>query len=197
MRVVFQFILLGVLLIAAPYASWHYLSKGVDYRQSRLAQMGLFGHIPSFTYSDGLGGTHSTDTWEGKVTLLGIPMAASVPDEPLLEALNRMQEQFAEREDVQVLLWMDEDVEPAGSGDSHIPLVVASRTVLEPLIHRSELEGIRESQAVILLFDVRKELRQFYQAGKPDDLRRLAEHTAILMPPQRISKPQVQREPEK
>jgi hypothetical protein len=193
-RVVFQFLLLGFLLILAPYASWHYLSKGVEYRQSRLAQMAMHGPVPSFSYSDQLGSRLTTEDWVGKVTLLGFGPGGQ--DDVALDAsLTRMQVQFAEREDVQVLRWQDPSAEIISSSD--LPAIIVERTALEGMLAQAGATPADKEGPVVFLIDSKRELRQYYHVDDQEEVRRLAEHTAILLPPQRINKPQLQRQPEK
>lgn len=200
----FQLVMLLLLLIGAPYLSWHYLSKGVDYRVSRINQMGEYGDVSDLTLTTPQGSRLQMGNLKDSVIIMTFPGIENgdLKDFPLLD---KMKDQFEDRSDVK-FFWV------LGVADS----TLGSTLITANPDKYSEVYFIDESDATYLAFmdqlpdkkplgrtntlaviDKKSMVRNVYDPFSDVDMGRLVEHITILLPPKKVDKPKLNRQKEK
>lgn len=204
MGMAFQLVMLLLLLIGAPYLSWHYLSKGVDYRVSRINQMGEYGDWSDLTLTTLQGSQLQMGNLKDSVVILTFPKVegGGFKDFPLLD---KMKDQFDDRSDVK-FFWV------LGIADSTLGSTLSAANPDK----YSEVYFIDESDPTYLAFiaqlpdkkpiggtntlvviDKKSMVRNIYDPFSDEEMGRLVEHITILLPPKKVDKPELNRQKER
>ena len=200
----FQLVMLLFLLIGAPYLSWHYLSKGVEYRVSRINQMGEYGDWSDLTLSTHEGSNLQIGKLKDSVVIMTFPGIdnGDFKDFPLLD---KMKDQFNDRSDVKFFWVLDIGDSTLGSSlltakpdkyadvyfiDESDPAYLA---FINQLPSKKPLGGTN----TLVVIDKKSMVRNVYDPFSEEDMGRMVEHITILLPPKKVDKPELNRQKEK
>lgn len=200
-RTVFQLGALVMLLIVFPAASWYYLNSGLQYRRSTMAELKEYGSFPSKNWTQ-VDGSPLSATYLKKKMLLAHQMPDGTQADLVSgygETLQRLHDQFEEREELVFLTLLHGDslqalnqarsfAENYELEDQEQQFFVylngqdfsdLSEGVLQP---SSEFEPGTTPSAFLLLTDTTATIRRYYDIRKEEDIKRLVEHIALLLP---------------
>jgi len=198
-RLVFRFLMLFLLLVLTPAVSWYYLSKGLDYRQEHLQHLDHFGQAPEGSWLSSDGVPISKADWQEQLSL--ICFLSEDPDPAsVTPVLSRIHAQFDDREDVVIyqFVYIRDNVAVEPGPDPLQWLVLPL-----PLSEWEELRGRwsamlgKDVSDGVVLVDRKGELRQTFRLKDDAEMKRLVETVAVMLPPKKVDKPQLNREQEK
>ncbi len=164
-----------------------------------LRQMGELPSLPGSDFRDSLVDATSL---EGRVMVVSRLEQAGAPRQQVIEGLS---DQFTESRQVTFALFC-----PDPQTALAVHQAFSKRAAAQPELFLIFSEADTSSMAFIaglpqdtqagesvLLADGNRQIRRTYQVEKEDDLKRLVEHIAIVIPPKRSPKPVLKREIEK
>lgn len=200
----FQLVMLLFLLIGAPYLSWHYLSKGVEYRVSRINQMGEYGDWSDLSLVTLDGNILKIGNLKDSVLILTFPSVdgGKFKDFPLLD---KMKDQFNDRSDVKffwVLGIADSTLGPTlrtANPDKYADVYFIDEADPAYLAFMNQLPGKKPlgGTNTLVVIDKKSMVRNVYEPFSEEDMGRMVEHITILLPPKKVDKPEVNRQKEK
>jgi len=162
----FNIIAVFVLIVIFPLVSWMYLKKGEEWHvntKSELENLGLVDQNLQFTNEEA--DTLSIDKFEGKIILY-----FDTDNADATRDVTYIANQFADNENI-ILSVNDQKYYPEDL-TKHLYTIV-----------NGSLESVKEqSDDYALLFDTKHELRKQYDVLNMDELSKLIEHTALLLP---------------
>lgn len=200
-RTIFQLGALVMLLIVFPATSWYYLNSGLKYRRSAMAELKDYGTFPSEDWDLADGSQLSGAFLKKKMLLAHLMPDANRPElvKRYGETLQRLHDQFEEREELVFLTLLYGDSQTSGSRleqfatdyeldqqkqQFFVQLGASEyedmqRGILEP----KAIEGaVEEPSAFLLLTDTTATVRRYYDVRLDSDIKRLVEHIALLLP---------------
>ena len=210
----FQVLGLLILLVALPAGSWFYLSKGLNYRLRALEELGNHGGIGDFQLATAGGDTLGRAGIAGRIVVASF---FSPSDEALRrryhEQLSRLHRQFDDGQEVLFLQHLPLDSALALARASELqreyglddpeqvyfltggspPLEVLARDVYR--LPAPELAPAENPHLV--LADSTLTIRRYYDARQLPEFKRLVEHIAMMLPPQKRKNLVFQREQER
>lgn len=200
-RGLIQISILFFLLIVTPYLSWHYLSRGLDYRKEKMAQLGDFGHLPS-VLSDVFKKLEPVvpDT---SLAFMIIGHCYDPTDcAALKEVFIRLSYPFGNRKDVQMVYifpqgMMDTSALKQSTEGQHVTQIAIEEDTLKSLkSYWSEAFG-SEVNHHLFLVDKNYNVRQAFDFKDEKRLSNLIHTATVMLPLRKINKAILQREPEK
>ncbi len=198
-RVAFMFILLTILLVVTPYASWYYLTKGLDYRKAQLALLDDFGTMPSGNWLAMNGDSIDTELWSGQITLIVI--SSNLEQQQInLEGIQRLHTQFHDRSDVRFYHFVPEEIQSDNSAfDSDSMLTTAILPKEEFLRFADQWSGLIKKgiENQLILIDRSLQVRQAFSLNSEKSLKEVVQVIAVLLPPKKVERPSLIRESEK
>ena len=186
--------ILFFLLIGFPIISWYYLRSGFEYRKGVMADLHDYGQLPNFSLITYNGQTLQTSDFANKIQVVAFVNLSKQENAGHVGSwLNQLHAQFDERKDVLFLI--------------HILNSEATAQEVSAFAKQYQLEDTAQcyflkdtagsfermaaqtykipANAIIDYFaltDLTGKIRRQYDARKPDDIKRLIEHIALLMP---------------
>lgn len=197
-RKTLQMIFLFLILVVAPAASWFYLRSGLAYRKDHLATLQEGIPLPEARFHLIDGTPVPDDALSDRIRVI-----LFTPDgetgQRQIEELESVHSQFDDRTDVLFLQILPDSTIVLRD----IPADTLQWKVLADSTGYHEWEAVcRETwpeapgQAVFLM-DRHDRLRQVYDASSRTSLAALVEVVAVLLPPKKLSKPELNRTTEK
>jgi hypothetical protein len=165
-----RIILVVLVLIGFPAVSWIYLKSGLRWRVDAQQETARKEKPGNFTLQSEDGTIVSRDALEGMYTLAAMPSNAVETGHLLM-----LWSQFQVRNDFQILILRDAN-RPAITGDTTW-LYASCASGCENLL---ELCFAEDNTAALL--DNALYLRGRYRLDSKDDMRRLIEHLAVVLP---------------
>lgn len=194
-RGAFQLIFLLLLLVVAPLGSWLYLRSGLSYRKEHLATLTDGKPIPAASWQREDGTTISTAHWKDQISLV-LFADDSIELKSQQEQLSLVLSQFDDRDDV--MFYQVTEVNPLDH--SSAPADTAQWKLLSSLSVRSDpfrafcqQNSPAGSMDRIYLIDRRGQLRQAFPFQSQKELTQLVEVVAILLPPKKLTHPELNR----
>jgi hypothetical protein len=197
-----QALILTVFLAGLPIGSWYYLREGYNYRKTLLNDLSDLGSLPASSLSNARDSSISVESLKGKALLL-IPIRAE--DTTTAQLITSLADQFAESKGLSFLLignttpaaqqWADyfSDYDARYPGlFIHLPADHPINTATLNTWNRQWL-----THKAVAIVDVNSVVRRSYKISDNQDLQRLVEHLAILIPGKSTPKPVIVRETEK
>jgi hypothetical protein len=198
-RVAFRVLMLFLLLVLTPAVSWYYLSKGLDYRQDHLQQLERFGPAPQGSWVSTDGVAISSEDWREQLSLVCF-LTETSDRTSVSPVLSRIHSQFDDRKDVVIYQFVNTpDGSPEASEPDSLPwrILRSSLSEWEDLRGRwSDILGKNVADQIVLV-DRKGELRQTFQLNDDAEMKRLVETVAVMLPPKKVERPQLNREQEK
>lgn len=202
-RRVARLVILFVLLVVLPAGSWYYLSGGLNWRKKAVGELRMYAKIPPVMVIPPVG--ERFNDLESKVCII-----YNFGYEPDLNDTTKLVMDTYQNLFTQFGLYSDETVRPdlrfvplfeGGTAEfrSYYQTLASSdyaswrrsggigqwRTILENSYEQfCRDEGIKPAPAYYALTDTSGHIRRFYNAMKPNEVGRMVEHIAILLPRQ-------------
>ncbi len=217
---IFQITALLLLTVVLPLASWMYLKAGFNYQKSAMAELKDYGSMPTVSMMHT--GTSKSVKFPiaGQVQQIYVLPANAEQRKELLATLTKMHEQFDDVKSIRFIVFdlLGPEVEIAKIDEPdqvYYPklAVPALRHLLATSFKIPQFESSDGQPTVkavlpaaaaaltqypyVVLVDVNGTIRNYYDWRDPQQIRRLIEHTALLMPRNPAKKPRVVREKEK
>lgn len=186
-------------LVLLPLGSYYYLKKGYDYRLAALNELkNDYGTIPTFDLVDTDSQQISTTALKVNLVLLNIfPAAYPELQKTLGETLVKLHDQFDDRNDLQFIFQVPSEQSPsisqlqayqeqyefADPGQCHL---LATPTTTIAALNRDSLPRwqLNDSYPYFFLTDTTLTIRHYYDYSKLEDVKKLVEHIAIMLPRQ-------------
>ncbi len=192
-RKVIQLIALFFLLVVFPAGSWFYLKSGFEYQKEAISELQDLGKVPSFQLTSQSGELLSHDKVNGK--LLIVQFCDAQKGEDLAYATERIRalnDNFSDRkEDILFLTHVDNApqselmalAEKCGVKDhKQWWFLTAAPAVLENIAKGYAISDPEKRHSTITIVDNASIIRNHYQIDKNEDMRRLVEHIALVLP---------------
>ncbi len=198
-RVAFMFILLTILLVVTPYASWYYLNKGLDYRKAQLSLLEDMGTVPPGTWSAINGEVIETKFWADQISLISIVTNVELVHKEL-EEVQRLHTQFQDRKDVRFYFFVPEEMQTNLSFSVLDSSFVIISLPSDGLIRLSDQwSGIinKKTDHQVILVDRLRQVRQAFSTQSEKSVKDLVQVIAVLLPPKKVERPNLVREAEK
>jgi hypothetical protein len=197
-----QALILTVFLAGLPIGSWYYLREGYNYRKTLLNDLSDLGSLPASQLSNVRDSLISVESLNGKALLL-VPIRTE--DTTTAQLIIRLADQFAESKGLSFLLignttpaaqqWADY----FSDYDTRYPGLFIHLSADHPINTATLNTWNRQwlTHKAVAIVDVNSVVRRSYQTSDNQDLQRLVEHLAILIPGKSTPKPVIVRETEK
>ena len=220
-----QTLALTAMLVFLPLGSWYYLQIGFNYNKDMMAQLKDYGQIPAFDLYTQQGTNLSKQDLAGKLVVAAFFSNESPYLDSLFSGINKIHEQFNEREDVYFLLHHLDSLSPAqlqeiaqryelkdreqcfllsGNPEQMQALLKGYGIPQLPLATDTSTYQVKHNVAnsiedypFLVLADTSSVIRNFYEVDKGKALFRLVEHLAIKLPREVEEKPVLKRDKEK
>ena len=198
-RRAFQVFFLFALLVVAPLGSWLYLRSGLDYRKEHLASLEEGVPIPDLSWETWKGDALDSGDWLEQINLI-LFAEDSVDLHHQAEAMSLVHSQFDDREDVIFYQVIQDSL----LGDTSMVGDTSQWRMISPI--NESARSFREfciqtfpsdPKHSVYLVDRRGVLRQSFSIEDHSSLTRLVEVVAILLPPKKLSHPELNRTKEK
>lgn len=198
-RGAFQVLFLFILLVVAPLGSWLYLRSGLSYRKDHLATLTEGSAIPAATWITNDSVTVATSNWKEQISLV-LFAEDSLELQWQIDQLALVLSQFDDREDV--LFYQVTDQQPVNRSNypadtTQWKILTSASVKADPF--RSFCQNTLPSDPAdrVFLIDRRANLRQAFPIATKDELTRLVEVIAILLPPRKLEHPELNRTKER
>ncbi|MCB0627114.1 MAG: hypothetical protein KDC43_25180 [Saprospiraceae bacterium] len=179
---------LFLLLVLFPAGSWFYLQRGLNYRLAALEELKDLGRLPAdLAFVNQSGSIIDTAFLQGKVLIAGVLSGDRQQDQPIVDRLRKLHEQFDQRDDVLFLSHLPErepaallaEAEALGIRDTAQWMLLATP--------EGQLESLRaayhlQDPSEVCLIDTTLMVRKVYRTSENADMGRLVEHIALIMP---------------
>ena len=202
---VVQIVLLGLVLVAMPAGSWYYLDKGLQYRKKSLAELKDLGTFSNdYRIESDSGRVLTRDSLRKKVTL-HFTYADAPARERALAVMAQMLSQFGERPDVLFVGYNLSATPDTGAtwltNLLNRKLYDPKKVYLSPLSDRStataQLKITDFSQPMVVIADTAAHIRHQYAISNNQEIGKLIEHTALIIPMINKEEAKIEREKEK
>jgi hypothetical protein len=204
-------ILLFLLLVGLPAGSWFYLQSGLNYRKNALADLKDFGKLKSFQLYSQNGDTLRLQDIQGKVVVANFFSPDLSKSRETADRIAKLHSLFDERTDLYFLshvptdstsqLWQLADA--MGIKDSNQWfLLTAAPEELENQERKNykfpqKEEAMDGENNFLALVDTSRTIRNYYDVANNEDMGRLIEHIAILLPKLPKDRAEFRRQKEK
>ncbi len=217
-----QAAMLFLLIIVFPGGSWIYMNMGYNRSKTALSELQDYGHLPAFQLT-GMNGTVDSSLVNGQMTLVAFINPGQTETKDRMQVLETLHRQFDERNDFKLLLHLPESADLAGfqnaynlKDDRQIYLVKGNSQTLSSLINNNyripELPDVREPGSSVnfqkngaadannypyyILIDEKGKIRNYYHADRNEDIERMVEHIALILPRDIEGDPRLRRDRE-
>ena len=198
-RVVVQYLFLFALLVAAPVISWLYLRTGLDYRKEHLAKLSDYGEVAPMRLLTADQEEVFTGDWNGVMHVITIASTTGNYQQQV-KALEPIHSQFDDQPNIKFWSILTDSLSvPAPSPDTaQWRLVTGPKEPVQALSDRLKgLAGEMSAEEQLFFVDQRRTIRLITPIADRDSVVNLVETMAVLIPPRKLSKPELKRESEK
>lgn len=199
-RKAFQFLFLFVLLIVAPIGSWMYLRSGLDYRKEHLGSLEEGVAIPVLSWMTLEGDPISSDDWQEQISLI-LFGRDSAEIHRQIDQMALVLSQFDDRDDVMFYqIIADTLLMPGGlavADTAQWKFIRPADDATSGFESFCKRHFPADSGQAVFLVDRRGVLRQAFSIEDRAALTSLVEVVAILLPPKKLSHPELNRTKEK
>jgi hypothetical protein len=187
--------MLFLLLVVAPAMSWYYLSGGLKWRKDAVAELGSYGTVkPVWMIDDKLVKSNLIEHKVCAVYYFGENPDLTPANQRILGIGKGLQQQFEKTNNFRnVVIWEDGSLafrgtfEEMAKGENnawqHTAGLGGWRTVLSNQYEYFCLhEKIKPAAQYFALSDTTGTIRRFYDANDDEQMKRMIQHIAILLP---------------
>lgn len=177
---IIQFALLGLILIILPAGSWLYLQKGLDYQKSTRADLGNFGKYEVRGLFDVSDEVYSNWRFDDRLKLI-----FHWHDKAQQDIMLKLHEQFKKSNGLNIIALQDPSMPDVIGAKVHVYQMSLDASEIQKIT--SAIGAPKEYQEeehypYFVLLDQNNEIKRFYDYRKEDEVKRLIEHVAILVP---------------
>lgn len=195
LRIVLTAAILLLLLVGLPMGSWYYLQSGLEYRQTALAELREDGEIPDFSLQ-----TYKDEPF-GNENIAGRLVVASFIDftnESLAttfgETLAKLHDQFDARNEVAFLMHIMDTTATVAQIESFAKqyeledqrqcyFLKGDPAIFKTLAHNGyKMPDDGDAMPYFALADTSSTVRRQYDVRQPEEIKRLVEHIAMILP---------------
>jgi len=219
---VLQAAMLFLMIIVFPGGSWVYMNMGYNRSKTALAELQDYGHLPAFQLT-GIKGAVDSSLVNGRMSLIAFVNPDQPKAADRMKVLETLHRQFDERNDFKLLIHLPEDTDLAGfqkkynlEDERQIYVVKGNAQTLGTLIkdtyHVPDLSIAREPGSSVdfqtntiadannypyyILIDEKGKIRNYYHADRTEDIERMVEHIALILPRDIEGDPRLRRDRE-
>lgn len=195
-RFLVQLIILAVLLIGLPLGSWYYLSSGLNYRLKAMEELQQFGELPNFGFATFSDQVIAKNDIKGKIVVSNfIHLQDTVLSSHFGMNLLKLHKQFDERTDVIFLVHV---MDTTSGKINRVVNAFAEKYQLKDSLQcyfvSSDLNSLRHlafegykmppdtTMPYFAITDPDLVVRNHYDTKNPNEIKRLVEHIALLLP---------------
>lgn len=196
-RRILQALALLLFLVVLPLGSWFYLRNGLDYRKKALEELGEHGTIPPFELLTYKRDTLSREQLEGKLVVASfIDFSDEEQTRRTGAYLNKLHKQFDERPD---LLFLQHVLNAPGTDriqsfelqhrlddQDQCLFLVGEDGNMEKRVRTLYSMPVADAPAPLntqlVLADTSLTIRRYYDLRKEEEIKRMVEHIAIILP---------------
>ena len=215
------------ILVGFPLLSWYYLTTGYNYQMDARSELKDYGKLPSFSFTNHLGGTYTSDSLENIMSVISFFGKNGKANQEMFNVMRKLNTQFGDNPNLELLIVsIESEVDSPGvlaglfavnqfdekqhhfltSSDLDIQRwigegikVPTKWEVKENEPAEIQLEenksGKIEDFPFFILVDKNQTIRNFYHVDKENEIKRMVEHIAILLP--REVKPDIEMKEKK
>lgn len=194
-----QTIGLLLLLVILPGGSWIYLRNGLDYRIAAMEELKDLGKVPMGRVLETQASTEplTSEDLQGNVTVSGFLPETAEGQSRMIEVLQKLHEQFDERDDVLFLTYSKLDSTQELKARSRalgflddeqwrlvrLPEAVSAGAYFKAnYAFPAEWADALSTHPYLVLADTSQTIRRLYDAAENKDMGRLVEHIAMILP---------------
>ena len=160
-KAIAQTVALSLMLIILPLVSWYYLNRGLDYQIAARSELGNLGDWVLSQNFDFYGNPLDPQFFKGKMIIGGLFQPA------LSKTIQKLHEQFDERDDLVFVFFIQENSD-----------ILDLKDAKQVIWLNQESNQSKE----FFLVDIKGVIRRTYDLNDVKQVKRLVEHTAILLP---------------
>lgn len=180
-----------LILFLLPFVSWYYLQSGLDWRKDAQAVMNGTSPFPAGTSMLADGRKFSSDSLEGRVTLLSY-IACDQDDKGQREVLEALYGQFKETGKAAFVL-----LDTCQAGTGNMPSTQDKNWYVIPcadsMVVCNDISKLWEKDKMFALIDRKGIIRSYYAIHTTNEKRMLVEHMSLLLPRERQEKVELKR----
>jgi len=186
--------ILLLLLVGLPIGSWFYLQSGLEYRQELLGQLKDHGVIPSMSLQTHTGEEFTNQMIDDRIVVASVLDFSSEGLKTAFgNSLTKLHDQFDERNEVAFLMHIADSTTTDAAVEAFAEAYAltdarqcyflrgADGEYAAKTLYNMPEEAI-ESLAYYALADTSNTVRHYYDVRKEEDVKRLVEHIAIILP---------------
>ncbi len=200
-----QFALLAFFIVVAPLISWYYLSAGYDYQKTSMKELRKYGTYADFNFKTNKGHILTADSFSTRVVLTGILTENDQQNDLIIEKMALLHGQFDDRNDIlfAAINASGKDqgarIEKYGFKDYPQCMVLESDKAwpatafklptgkvlvdgADSLQTSKMNSGVPNDYSFLILTDAKQQIRNYYNLQKGEEIKRLVEQMALLMP---------------
>lgn len=209
LKIILQTLALLLFLVVLPFGSWYYLKNGMDYRVTTMAELHHLGKVSSATYTTFEGQSLVDSFFRDKILIANILDLKNEALSKLFgETLEKLHEQFDERKDVIFLLHLADTTTTAAevnnfadnyklNDDTQLFFIQMDVKIPVSIIEQNYYLPHDAAFPYFSLIDTKGEVRRYYDVRKMEEIKKLVEHTALLVPLEKNKEITFKREQEK
>jgi len=200
------------ILILFPLMSWYYLKTGYNYQMDARGELKDYGKTPTFRLVDNNGNAFSNDSIGNTMAVISFLGKDENTDQQLLEVMQKLNTQFGDNKNLKLLIGtlqpefdspsklndiftkynLAEDQHTLLTGDKSALQKLAGVDLQVPLkwipienkadsIFFERVPNI-EDYPFFVLIDRKQTVRNYYKVNSEDQVKRMVEHIAIMLP---------------
>lgn len=160
-KAIAQTVALSFMLVILPLISWYYLNRGLDYQVATRSELGNLGNWVLPQDVDIYGNRLDPEFFKGKMIIGGVYQTT------LAKTLEKLHEQFDERDDLVFVLFSQEDSD-----------ILDLKDTKQVIWLKQDINQVEQ----FFLVDIKGVIRKTYDLNDVKQVKRLVEHTAVLLP---------------
>lgn len=177
---IIQFGLLGLILIILPAGSWIYLKKGLEYQKGTradLQSLGTYDTRSLFEVPD--------DVWQKWALEEKLKVVFYWHDDKQKDLLLKFHKQFKNSQGLAFIVLQDEtQTELIGIDENVYQIKLSKERIAEVLKDMGKINttAFSNDYPYFILLDQKNTIKKFYDFKNQEEVKRLIEHIAILVP---------------
>ena len=217
-RLTFQTIGLFAMIIVFPAMSWYYLQAGYNYQLDARSELVPYHQIQSGEFSPKGEKYLSFEDLKGSLSLFGV-LSKGEDSDKYFRLMDKLCLQFADEKVFFITMNMDSTADYSSLNDciaeGNIQVAESERTQVEALIKQFKVPKIEagrneegaynlgpvandwKNYPYLVLVDEELNIINYYNRNDENQVKRLVEHVAMVMPREKQMKPEIYREKEK
>ena len=216
-----QAAMLFLMIIVFPGGSWIYMNMGYNRSKTALAELQDYGHLPAFQLT-GVKGEVDSSLVNGQMTLIAFVNPNQAETQNRMAVLETLHRQFDERNDFKLLIHLPETTDLENfqkeyklQDEQQIYAVKGNEQTLGKLIKNNyripnlttkripgssvdfqNTSADPNNYPYYILIDEKGKIRNYYHADRSEDIDRMVEHIALILPRDIEGDPRLRRDRE-